>query len=272
MKELLLSQLKKGPLKRLLFLFFIVFFLSLILFEFREFVRAQKLVNGIVTKIVTQPNTDGEIGTVKNTLATVRQLSKPRTDFFQGELNYSDDYMEAFFSGSGACGMYSLFTCRLLTEMGYNCRVVQQQVNGVWGGHITLEVDLNRFNDALPAKWMLIDPLFNHVFVDSQGVELSALQAKAQWPMMVAKLPAEYDVKYNYQQGFRYTNWDKLGFVSRAAYALGKLIGLPMDTFSFRAMFIRQHVWNLAIYCLGLALTLVIGFRSRLRKRGPSRT
>jgi hypothetical protein len=97
--------------------------------------------------------------------------------------------MEAFFSGSGACGMYSLFTCRLLTEMGYDCRVVQQQVQGTWGGHITLEVDLNRFNDAMPAKWMLIDPLFNHVFLDSQGLELSALQVKAQWPMMVAKLP-----------------------------------------------------------------------------------
>jgi hypothetical protein len=78
-----------------------------------------------------QPNPQGEMGLVKNTLATVRQLSKTRTDFFLGELNYSDDYMEAFFSGSGACGMYPLFTCRRLTELGYNCRVVQQQVNGV---------------------------------------------------------------------------------------------------------------------------------------------
>jgi len=266
MRELLVSQLKKGPLKRLLFLFFIVFFLSLILFEFREFVRTQKLVNGIVTKIVAQPNTDGEIGTVKNTLATVRQLSKPRTDFFLGDLNYSDDYMEAFFSGSGACGMYSLFTCRLLTEMGYNCRVVQKQVQGTWGGHITLEVDLNRFNDALPAKWMLIDPLFNHVLVDSQDRELSALQVKAQWPMMVAKLPAKYHATYNYQQGFRYTNWDKLGVFTRSVYHIGKFLHLPMDTFSFRAMFIRQHVWNLLIYSLGLALTLVIGVRSRLKK------
>ena len=266
MRDLLVSQLKKGALKRWVLLFFTILFLSLILFEFREFVRTKNLVNGIIAKIIEQPNALGEIGTVKNTLATVRQLSKPRTDFFQGNLNYSDDYMEAFFSGSGACGMYSLFTCRLLTEMGYNCRVVQQQVNGVWGGHITLEVDLNRFNDALPAKWMLIDPLFNHEFLDSQGRELSALQVKAQWPILVAKLPAEYDAKYNYQQGFRYTNWDKLGFVSRTAYALGKLIGMPMDTFSFRAMFIRQHVWNLAIYGFGLALTLGIGVRTRLKK------
>ena len=266
MKDLLKQTLRRSNINRLLFSFFSVLFLTLILLELKEFARTKNLVDGIVTKIIAQPNTEGELGTVKNTLATVRQLSKPRTDFFGGELNYSDDYLEAFFSGSGACGMYSLFTCRLLTEMGYDCRVVQQQVQGTWGGHITLEVNLNRFNGAQPDRWMLVDPLFNHVFVDSQHRELSALQVKKQWPMMVDELPAEYDTKYNYQQGFRYTNWDKLGFVSRAAYNLGKLIGLPMDTFSFRAMFIRQHSWNLIIYSLGLLITLFVGLRNRLKR------
>ena len=266
MKDLLKQTLRRSNINRLLFSFFSVLFLTLILLELKEYARTKNLVDGIVNKIIAQPNTEGEIGTVKNTLATVRKLSKPRTDFFGGEFNYSDDYLEAFFSGSGACGMYSLFTCRLLTEMGYECRVVQQQVQGTWGGHITLEVNLNRFNTAQPDRWMLVDPLFNHVFVDSQHRELSALQVKAQWPMMVAKLPVEYDTKYNYQQGFRYTNWDKLGFVSRAAYNLGKLIGLPMDTLSFRAIFIRQHFWNLAIYSLGLLITLFVGLRSRLKR------
>lgn len=275
MKDLLKQTLRRSNIKRLLFLLFSILFVSLLLIEAREYARTKNLVDGIVTKIVAQPNTEGEIGTVKNTLATVRQLSKPRTDFFGGELNYSDDYLEAFFSGSGACGMYSLFTCRLLTEMGYECRVVQQQVQGTWGGHITLEVNLNRFNSTQPDRWMLVDPLFNHVFVDSQDRELSALQVKAQWRKSLAKvtgdydilqLPAEYDTKYNYQQGFRYTNWDKLGFVSRAAYNFGKLIGLPMDTFSFRAMFIRQHSWNLIIYSMGLLITLFLGLRSRLKR------
>ena len=122
---------------------------------------------------------------------------------------------------------------------------------------------------------MLVDPLFNHVFVDSQDRELSALQVKAQWRKSLAKvtgdydilqLPAEYDAKYNYQQGFRYTSWDKLGFVSRAAYNFGKLIGLQMDTLSFRAIFIRQHSWNLAIYSLGLLITLFVGLRIRLKR------
>jgi hypothetical protein len=255
-------------------LLFVVLFSALLLSEIREFARTKKLVNSIVTNIIVQPNTEGEIGTVKNTLATVRKLSKPRTDFFQDQFNYSDDYLEAFFSGSGACGMYSLFTCRLLTEMGYECRVVQQQVQGTWGGHITLEVNLNRFNRNLPDRWMLIDPLFNHVFVDSQHRELSAMQVKEQWPKSLVQLPVEYDIfllpteydmKYNYQEGYRYTNWDKLGVLSRGVYRIGKLMGLPMDTFSFRAMFIRQHFWNLTIYGLCLALTLLIGFRDRLK-------
>lgn len=275
MKDLLKQTLRRSNIKRLLFLLFSILFVSLILIEAREYTRTKNLVDGIVTKIIEQPNTDGELGTVKNTLATVRKLSKPRTDFFQDQFNYSDDYLEAFFSGSGACGMYSLFTCRLLTEMGYECRVVQQQVQGTWGGHITLEVNLNRFNGNLPDRWMLIDPLFNHVFVDSQHRELSALQVKEQWPKSLAQLPVEYDIfllpneydmKYNYQEGFRYTNWDKLGFVSRAAYAFGKLIGLPMDTLSFRAIFIRQHFWNLAMYSMGLLITLFVGLRSRLKR------
>jgi hypothetical protein len=50
------------------------------------------------------------------------------------------------------------------------------------------------------------------------------------------------------------------------AYAFGKLIGLPMDTFSFRAMFIRQHSWNLIIYSMGLLITLILGLFTRLRK------
>ena len=232
--------------------------------EFREFMRTRNLVDGIVAKIITQSNTEGEIGVVKNTLTTVRTLSKPRTDFFQGNLNYSDDYLEAFFSGSGACGMYTLFTCRLLTEMGFDCRVVQQQVNGVWGGHITLEVDLNRFNDAMPSRWLLVDPLFNCVFLDSQGQALSCMQVKKQWKQLIGDLPDEYDQKYNYQQGFRYTNWDKFGLLTRSLYRIGKFVHLSVDDFSFRAIFIRQHLWNLIFYGIGLIITILIGLKSRL--------
>ena len=127
--------------KRLFLFLFSVLFSALLLMEIRDFVRTKKLLNGIVTKIIAQPNTQGEMGLVKNTLATVRTLSKPRTDFFQGELQYSDDYLEAFFSGSGACGMYTLFTCRLLTELGYNCRWCSSECKGPGA-------------DTSPSKWI----------------------------------------------------------------------------------------------------------------------
>jgi hypothetical protein len=275
MNSLLIKLTQNVLLKRLALFLFSVMFSALLLMEIRDFVRTKKLLNGIVTKITAQPNTQGEMGLVKNTLATVRTLSKPRTDFFQGELQYSDDYLEAFFSGSGACGMYTLFTCRLLTELGYDCRVVQQRVQGTWGGHITLEVNLNRFNKSQPARWMLVDPLFNHMFLDTQQRELSADAVKEHWPKTmgqapdeydISQLPADYDIKYNYQQGFRYTNWDKLGPVSRGIYHLGKFCQLPMDTFSFRAVFIRQHFWNIAIYGFGLLGTLFVALRARRKK------
>jgi hypothetical protein len=158
--------------------------------------------------------------------------------------------------------------------MGYSCRLVQQQVNGTWGGHITLEVDLNRFNKSQPARWMLVDPLFNHMFLDTQYRELSADAVKSLWPKTALKAPGQYDIsqlpvdypeKYNYQQGFRYTNWDKYGLLTRTIYRVGKFLHLPMDTFSYRAVFIKQHFWNIAIYAFGLLLTMILRLRTRIK-------
>jgi len=245
---------------------FFILFTTLFLMEFRDYTRTQKLMGGIISKIVTLPNEGGEVGLVKNTLGAVYALSEPRTDFFRGDLNYSDDYLEAFFSGSGACGRYSQFACWVLTEMGYSCRMVQQRVNGTWGGHISLEANLNRFNEAMPARWMLVDPLFNHVFLDSQNRELSAESVIANWPQIIPQLPSDYPEKYNYQQGLRYTNWDKFGLFTRTIYRVGKFLHLPMDTFSYRAVFIKQHFWNLIIYGFGLVLTIFLGLRARQKK------
>jgi hypothetical protein len=38
-----------------------------------------------------------------------------------------------------------------------------------------------------------------------------------------------------------------------------------MDTLSFRAMFIRQHSWNLIIYSMGLLITLFLGLRAKVK-------
>ena len=89
--------------------------------------------------------------------------------------------------------------------------------------------------------------------------------SKTQGQYNISQLPADYDMKYNYQQGFRYTNWDKLGPLSRGIYQLGKFCQLPMDAFSFRAVFIRQHFWNMAIYGCGLLATLFVAIRARMK-------
>ena len=273
LKDLFL-KFPKTQFKRFAFNAFFILFSALLIMEVREYIRTQKLLVGIIAKIVEQPFPKGEIDLVKNTLGAIKTLSQPRTAFFQSDLNYSDDYLEAFFSGSGACGRYSQFACRVLTEMGYSCRMVQQQVNGTWGGHITLEVDLNRFNKSQPARWMLIDPLFNHMFLDTQQRELSADAVKTLWPKNAEHAPGEYDIsqlpvdypeKYNYQQGFRYTNWDKYGLLTRTIYRVGKFLHLPMDTFSYRAVFIKQHFWNIAIYAFGLLLTMILRLRTRIK-------
>jgi hypothetical protein len=273
LKDLFL-KLPRTKFKKYSLISFSILFATLFLLESREYVRNQKLLSGIITLIVEQPFPEGEIGLVKNTLAVVKNLSQPNTDFIHGEKENSDHNLEVFFSGSGDYGRHSHFACRVLTEMGYSCRLVQQQVNGTWGGHITLEVDLNRFNKSQPARWMLVDPLFNHMFLDTQQRELSADAVKTLWPKNAEHAPGEYDIsqlpvdypeKYNYQQGFRYTNWDKYGLLTRTIYRVGKFFQLPMDTFSYRAVFIKQHFWNIAIYAFGLLLTMILRLRTRIK-------
>jgi hypothetical protein len=265
LKDLFL-KLPRTKFKKYSLISFSILFATLFLLESREYVRNQKLLSGIIALIVEQPFPEGEIGLVKNTLAVVKNLSQPNTDFIHGEKENSDHNLEVFFSGSGDYGRHSHFACRVLTEMGYSCRIVQQRVNGTWGGYISLEVNLNRFNRALPARWMLVDPLFNYVFMDSQKREMSAASVVSNWPQIVAKLPSDYPLKYNYQQGFRYTNWDKFGLLTRTIYRVGKFLHFPVDVFSFRAVFIKKHFWNCFLSALGLVITIFLGLNARKQK------
>ncbi len=122
--------------------------------------------------------------------------------------------LQSFYIGTGACGYYSLFAARVFQKMGYAPLVVQQRVENRWGGHITLALPL-KSND----KWILVDPLFKHSFRDTHNHLSSLHDVRAHWNSYYSKhTPSDYNPSYNYQQGWRHTNWDKYGVVSRAVY------------------------------------------------------
>lgn len=133
-----------------------------------------------------------------------------------------------YYYGGGACGGYSLFLARLLKKMGYHIKTVQVKVNGKYGGHITLGVvDGNRL--------LLVDPLYDLYYKDSLGHMVDIHEVAKNWSYYVKQVPPNYNHNYDYQSGWRYTNWDKLGIISRGIYKVGvKIFGKErVDNYAF---------------------------------------
>jgi hypothetical protein len=161
-----------------------------------------------------------EVALIDTTIQTCYYLQERRSLIFDNHVftaskaNHFNSSLQSFYIGTGACGYYSLFAARVFQHLGYKPKIVQQRVNGRWGAHITL---------AMPSKQtqklILVDPLFHHTFKDSSGQLSSIAEVHKHWNAYYAKhLPAQYNPAYDYQQGYRHTNWDKYGFVSRAAH------------------------------------------------------
>ena len=166
--------------------------------------------------------------------------------------------LQSFYIGTGACGYYSLFAARVFQKLGYAPRVVQQRVENRWGGHITLALPLKS-----NGKWILVDPLFKHSFRDTHNHLSSLPDVRAHWNSYYSKhTPSDYNPSYNYQQGWRHTNWDKYGVVSRAVYkALAFTIGKDKtDAMSLRMWIIDAYRVQsiLAFLVSGICIALIV--------------
>ena len=170
--------------------------------------------------------------------------------------------LQSFYIGTGACGYYSLFAARVFQKLGYSPRVVQQRVNDRWGGHITLSLHLKS-----SGQWILVDPLFKHTFRDSQNRLSSLHNVRLNWANYYAKhTPSNYNPSYNYQQGWRHTNWDKYGVVSRSVY---KILTFVMgkdrtDALSLRMWIIDAYgVQSILAFLVSALCIGLIAFRLR---------
>lgn len=172
--------------------------------------------------------------------------------------------LQSFYIGTGACGYYSLFAARVFQKLGYAPRVVQQRVENRWGAHITLALPLKS-----NGKWILVDPLYKHCFRDTQNHLSSLHDVRAKWNSYYSKhTPSDYNPKYNYQQGWRHTNWDKYGAMSRAVYKiLTFTIGKDKtDALSLRVWIIDAYrvqsmfAFLVSAFCIAL---IAIGIKSK---------
>jgi hypothetical protein len=156
--------------------------------------------------------------------------------------------------GRKACGHFSIFLARILKSKGYETQIVQQTINKIHGSHITLQVIINNHRDTL-----LVDPLFNHLFFNGKGKPLSAYMVSQNWDSLSHLLPKNYPTEYNYKEGFEFSNWNKLGPLSRVIKKILSVIVSSQfsENFSIR-IYIMDSYKNSIIICLTiLAFTFI---------------
>lgn len=207
-------------------------------------------------------------------IATYMEERNPQifrgTQFTSLKVKLMSPSFAAFYYGGGACGAHTLFLARLLKKCGLKVKIVQLRVKGEWGGHITLVVENNN-------KLCLLDPTYNYAFKDSSGGLADIHEVANNWTAYSQRVPANYPPEYNYQSGWRYTNWDKLGILSRTIKSMGIFFygKQKMENLSVRFYLLgRIKYYSLAalLGCLFFSLVVIIPWYKKRKAFGtPSR-
>lgn len=162
-----------------------------------------------------------------------------------------------FYFGKGACGAYASFFSRLMARIGYRSKFVILNVNGREGGHIATVVEQDD-------KLLLVDPLSGHIFRDSNGNMTEIDTVSKYWNSYYKHhLSANYNKSYNYQMGWKYTNWDKLGVMTKLVYKTTALfIGKEeADKLSLRYFVIRMNKAFVFMAAAGFIISVMIALR-----------
>lgn len=133
-------------------------------------------------------------------------------EFTSPKLALTRSSFSNFYFGKGACGAYASFFTRLMMHMGYKTKFVILNVGHREGGHIATVIENS-------PNMLLVDPLSGHIFRDSTGHLADIDSVSKYWNSYYKHhLSAHYEPSYDYQEGWKYTNWDKLGAISKAFY------------------------------------------------------
>ncbi len=149
--------------------------------------------------------------------------------------------------GHGACGGFSKVLSRSLQLSGYKVRIGQMKVNGLFGGHIIVEVFLQDVQ-----RWAVIDPLFLLTFPGKDGHWAGFNEIKSNWLYYRQLVPANYNNAYDYND-IRYANWEKIPVAGKLLY---KSLQLVMGKEAAHGFSVRPYMLNMysvwlkgAIFC-----------------------
>ncbi|OSZ81706.1 hypothetical protein CAP35_00100 [Chitinophagaceae bacterium IBVUCB1] len=187
-------------------------------------------------------------------------IQDPMMDLFSGKKFSSPKMMlthssfSNFYFGKGACGAYASFFARLMARLGYRSKFVIMNGKDREGMHISIVLDVDN-------KLLLVDPFYGIVYRNPQHemVEIDTV-AKYWGSFYAAQTPIKYTKLYDYQHGWKYTNWGKLGFLSKTVYKITELfIGTERtEKLSIRYYMIRMNHATVLLAAGGFVLSLLM--------------
>jgi hypothetical protein len=231
----MLLILKKKLFTLILLGFIAGIFFSSALFVWMEYDYEVSVLKSIVEK-ANKSTPNKNITSLVDTLLTyTNQIQYPNTNImFDGEYNpfkkiITPPSFRNFYFGEGVCGSYAAFFARLMKHSGYKAYIVQMHTKRTKGARMAVCI-------LDSGKKYLVDPYFCHPFKDTNNHLSDINDVAKRWNEYYKKnLPVNYPLTYDYQNGWRFTNWDKYGYLSRGLYNILSFAGVnQLDNFSFR--------------------------------------
>ena len=177
-------------------------------------------------------------------------------DFSSPKQFFTRHSFSSFYFGKGACGAYASFFCRVMNQIGYRSKFVIMDTKKGKGAHIIICIESDN-------KLWLVDPYFGHPFKDSNG-HLSEIQTVSNnWGYYSQFVPENYDPSYDYQYGWHYTNWQKMGGLSQVLYKTMSLFMSQekLDGLSLRYYLTRMGRVTIIIPFIGFLVCIGLAFR-----------
>jgi hypothetical protein len=254
------------------YLLIYVLFLLAILFLSVESQHEDILYHNIIRANRLKSKGQNDTLYIRNLMNTINTMMYNRQAVFQNteKLSVKNRLFNSvdadLMYGHGACGGFSKVLARSLKLSGYRVRIGQMKVDGLYGGHIIVEVFLGEAN-----RWVVIDPLFLLTFKSRQDGNWAGFEeVGANWKYYQGFVPAGYDGRYRYEN-IRYTNWEKIPVVGLMGYKLlSGMIGKERaDSISIRVWILNKYYTYLCVFGIGYILFIMLSVRRFRRKHRP---
>ncbi len=245
------------------FIFLAGFLLMFTILSYSDWKYEDELVQHISAEVTTRCKSNDLSCLADTAMYYTHLMQNPMKNLFGNKTFtspktlFTHSSFSNFYFGKGACGAYASFYARLMARAGYRSKFVIMNGPGREGMHITIVLEQNN-------KLLLVDPFYGIVYrnANNEMVEIDTV-AKYWNTYYAAQTPTGYTKLYNYQYGWKYTNWGKLGLVSKVIYrATAFFVGKEKtEKFSLRYYMIRLNHAIVLIGAGSFVLSLLIAFR-----------